>query len=52
MKNLKVFLFGEKDTLAKRIVNYGLIFLVIAGITEYGIKNDGDMSGLLKKETW
>ena len=52
MKTLKVFLFGEKDTLAKKIVNFGLIFLVIAGITEYGIKNDGDMSGLLKKETW
>jgi predicted Zn-dependent protease len=52
MRKLKVFLFGEKDTLAKRIVNYGLIFLVIAGITEYGIDHNGDMSGLLKKETW
>jgi predicted Zn-dependent protease len=52
MKNLKTFLFGEKDTLSKRIVNYSLIFLVIAGFTEYGIDHNGDMSGLMKKETW
>ena len=51
-EQLRIFLFGKEQNTAKRIVNWALILLIIAGFTEYGIDHDGDMSGLLKKETW
>ena len=52
LEEIRIFVFGKERTLIKTIINWGFILLVIAGFTEYGIDHNGDMSGLLKKETW
>jgi hypothetical protein len=49
---IRIYLFGREKTLGKTIVNWAFILLLIAGFAEYGIDHNGDMSGLLKKETW
>lgn len=51
-EEIRIFVFGKERTLTKTIINWGFILLLIAGFTEYGIDHNGDMSGLLKKETW
>ena len=52
LEEIRIFVFGKEKTLTKTIINWGFILLLIAGFTEYGIDHNGDMSGLLKKETW
>ena len=52
LEQIRIFFFGKEKTLVKTIINWGLVLLIIAGFTEYGIDHNGDMSGLLKKETW
>lgn len=52
LEQIRIFFFGKDRTLIKTIINWGFILLVIAGFTEYGIDHNGDMSGLLEKETW
>ena len=52
LEQIRIFFFGKERTLIKTIINWGFVLLVIAGFTEYGIDHNGDMSGLLKKETW
>ena len=52
LEQIRIFFFGKERTLIKTIINWGFVLLVIAGFAEYGIDHNGDMSGLLKKETW
>lgn len=52
LEQIRIFLFGKEKNLAKTIVNWVLIILILAGLIDYGVAHDGDLTGLLKKETW